>query len=215
MRVAAALLCAYIALLAGAAFAPQHAEAHPLGNFTVNRYSRLEFGNGAVAITYVLDLAEVPTYQELQVLDADHDGQITQAEGNTYLDSKVPGWVANLTLAVGGQAIALVVLDRGAVLLPGQGGLQVLRVAVHLRGQLPDGWQANGAGHYADHNFSDRIGWHEIVVQGGAGVAITNSSAPAVDESNELQSYPQNALSNILNLTDATFVWRRATRQLH
>jgi ABC-type nickel/cobalt efflux system permease component RcnA len=199
------LACACLALALAAALWPAAIAAHPLGNFTVNRYSRLEFANDAVTITYVLDMAEVPTYQELHDLDADADGRVTPDEGNAYLDAKVPAWVAQLTLSVGGQAIPLNVLDRGAVLLPGQGGLQVLRVAVHLRGVLPDGWRVDGAARYADHNFGERIGWHEIVVQGGAGIVIRNSSAPAVDESHELTSYPQDALAHTLNLTEATF----------
>ena len=39
------------------------ASAHPLGNFTVNRFSRIEVAGPRVYVHYVLDLAEIPTFQ--------------------------------------------------------------------------------------------------------------------------------------------------------
>ena len=39
--------------------------AHPLGNFTVNHYSRLELSPGKARIFYVLDMAEIPTFQTI------------------------------------------------------------------------------------------------------------------------------------------------------
>ena len=45
------------------AFAPP-AGAHPLGNFTVNRYARVEVSGPLVRVYYVLDEAEIPTFQD-------------------------------------------------------------------------------------------------------------------------------------------------------
>ena len=42
---------------------PATASAHPLGNFTVNRFSRIEVAGPRVYVLYVLDLAEIPTFQ--------------------------------------------------------------------------------------------------------------------------------------------------------
>src|ERR1700677_1365744 len=39
------------------------AMAHPMGNFSVNHYTRLDVSTKGVDVTYVLDLAEIPTYQ--------------------------------------------------------------------------------------------------------------------------------------------------------
>jgi nickel/cobalt transporter (NicO) family protein len=51
-------------LVAIAALAlPVVAAAHPLGNFTVNRFSRIELAGPRVYVRYVLDLAEIPTFQ--------------------------------------------------------------------------------------------------------------------------------------------------------
>ena len=59
MRRLAVLATALTALLAPAA-----AVAHPLGNFTVNSYSGIELAGNRVYVHYVLDLAEIPTFQE-------------------------------------------------------------------------------------------------------------------------------------------------------
>ena len=40
--------------------------AHPMGNFSVNHYSKISLENDGVKVTYIIDLAEIPTYQELQ-----------------------------------------------------------------------------------------------------------------------------------------------------
>jgi hypothetical protein len=40
--------------------------AHPLGNFSVNQYSALRVGKGVIEIRYIVDMAEIPTFQEIQ-----------------------------------------------------------------------------------------------------------------------------------------------------
>src|SRR5207253_5488290 len=54
-----------LGLLAALA-APVAAQAHPLGNFTVNRFARVEVAGHRLYVRYVLDLAEIPTYQARQ-----------------------------------------------------------------------------------------------------------------------------------------------------
>jgi len=51
-------------LLAAAAAAL--ALAHPMGNFSVNHYARIEAAPGGLRIRYVLDLAEIPTFELFQ-----------------------------------------------------------------------------------------------------------------------------------------------------
>src|SRR3954470_7368082 len=81
---------------------PRHAEAHPLGNFTVNQYSRLEIGRDAVHIHYIVDMAEIPAFKERQTIDADGDGQVGDAERSAYLARQVPALAGGLRLAIGG-----------------------------------------------------------------------------------------------------------------
>jgi nickel/cobalt transporter (NicO) family protein len=39
--------------------------AHPLGNFSVNQFSRLEVEKNGIQIKQVLDMAEIPTFQAM------------------------------------------------------------------------------------------------------------------------------------------------------
>ena len=56
------------------------AAAHPLGNFTVNQYTRLDVAQAGVSVRYVLDMAEIPTFQRRRSVDANGDGQIGAGE---------------------------------------------------------------------------------------------------------------------------------------
>jgi ABC-type nickel/cobalt efflux system permease component RcnA len=193
------------ALLALCLLWPRSAAAHPLGNFTVNHYSLLHFADGAVRLTYILDEAEIPTFQQMKQLDTDGDSQLSTAEADAYLDATLPGLLGNLRFAVGGQPVTLAVAERSAVFVPGQGGLPTLRIEAQLTGTLPDGWQSGGGATYSDSNFPERLGWREIVVQGGDGVAIQNASVPDTDQSDMLHTYPADMLQSPLDVRSATF----------
>ena len=69
-----------VAALALAVLVPA-ADAHPLGNFTVNQYTRLDVAQGGVSVRYVLDMAEIPTFQRRQIVDANGDGRIVRGRG--------------------------------------------------------------------------------------------------------------------------------------
>jgi nickel/cobalt transporter (NicO) family protein len=199
------LLVALGALAALSLLLPRGAAAHPLGNFTINHYSRLEFAGEAVRLTYVLDYAEIPTFQQMRQLDTDGDGVLSTAEANASLDATLPGLAGNLRLIVGGQAVRLAVADRAASFVPGQGGLPTLRLEAHFTGALPDGWQAAGAATYADDNYAERLGWREIVVQGADSVGLQGANVPDHDVTNELRAYPANMLTSPLNVASARF----------
>ena len=48
--------------------------SHPMGNFSVSHYTRLEISQpGTAHVTYVLDLAELPTFELLQKWDLKQD----------------------------------------------------------------------------------------------------------------------------------------------
>ncbi len=186
------------------------AAAHPLGNFTVNSYSRLDFADGAVQVTYIVDYAEIPTFQLMPRLDTNGDGALDAAESAAFLAGALPDLARGVQLTLGGRAVALKTGAATAVFVPGQGGLPTLRVEAHLDAALPPDWSANGAARYADGNFGDRLGWREIVVRGGVGVAIDGDAALAEDRSGELRSYPQDLLTTPLNRREATFTLRPA-----
>ena len=82
-----------VTALAALAF-PVAALAHPLGNFTINRYSRIEPSGGRIYVLYVLDMAEIPTFQAQSTV---------RAEGTRAYSQQLAASIGRgLTLAVGG-----------------------------------------------------------------------------------------------------------------
>jgi len=124
---------------------PVAASAHPLGNFTVNRFSRIEVSGPRLYVRYVLDLAEIPTFQA---------GKI---DASMYARRIARG----LRLTVNGRRARLVPVETALATLAGAGGLKTTRLEVVLRGPRLDG-PTDVA--YHDGNYADRIGWKEIVV---------------------------------------------------
>jgi nickel/cobalt transporter (NicO) family protein len=199
------LVCFVLALAVPTLLPSRGAEAHPLGNFTINHYSRLEFAHEKAHIDYVLDFAEIPTFQQKRQLDPNDDGELSDAEARSYLDAELPSLVENLQLRVGKESLPLRVLDSSAAYRPGQGGLPILRIEARLLAELPKNWEDIGAGHYTDRNYENHLGWREIVVQGGPGVAIKGSTVPSAGVSDELRKYPNDMLSSPLDIREAKF----------
>jgi hypothetical protein len=54
------------------------AAAHPLGNFTVNTYSGLTVGPDRVSVDFVVDMAEIPSYQAKQSMGPVAAGLLTK-----------------------------------------------------------------------------------------------------------------------------------------
>jgi len=156
--------------ICGALFVPGTAWAHPLGNFTVNRFSRIEVGGPRVYVRYVFDLAEIPTFQT---------GHI---DARRFARRIARG--AQLT--VNGRRVRLVPTEWALAHPPGAGGLKTTRFEVILRGPALGGRSEIV---YRDANYSDRIGWKEIVV----------GNTPS--RSHELRAYPKNLLSSPLAIT--------------
>ena len=176
-----------IALLAvaGAFLAPGAAAAHPLGNFTVNRFSAVELSGRDVYVHYVLDLAEIPTYQE---------GERVRSPG---FPSALAG---RLVLELDGTRTVLVLVKHKLSTKVGAGGLPTLRFEAVYRAHPP----AQGTALvFHDTNFANRIGWREVVVRAGRGASIRSSTAPSTSESHELRAYPKNLLKSPLDVTFA------------
>lgn len=171
------------------------AAAHPLGNFTINRYSRLEVTSDSIQILYIVDMAEIPTFQEHDLIDTDGDGTLSPTEQQSYLAHQVALIRQNLHLQTGDTALRLEPHEPRLDLLPGQGGLPTMRIQTVFSAALAPQRAAIGAT-YRDDNFAGRIGWQEVIVRAGSGVALLASSAPAEDLSDELRTYPADMLQS-------------------
>ena len=162
-----------IALAAATLVWPALASAHPLGNFTINRFSRIEASGPRLYVRYVLDMAEIPTYQAGRIDERAYARRIAE----------------NAHLAVDGRPVALVPL-RSALAHPrGAAGLRTTRLEVVLAGPVLHGRVSVS---YHDNNFRNRIGWKEIVV-----------GASRRSSSDELRAYPKDLLQSPLDMTSA------------
>jgi ABC-type nickel/cobalt efflux system permease component RcnA len=163
-----------VLLVVGAALVtPAAASAHPLGNFTINRFSRIEVSGHRLYVRYVLDMAEIPTYQAGRIDPRAYTRRIAR----------------NARLTVNGQTARLVPLGTALAHPRGAAGLHTTRLEVILVGPALGGKASIS---YNDENYRDRIGWSEIVVG-----ASTRSI------SDELRAYPKNMLQSPLSVTSA------------
>jgi ABC-type nickel/cobalt efflux system permease component RcnA len=198
------LLPTLLAALLVFARPPARAAAHPLGNFTVNQYSRLEVGRDTVRIHYIVDMAEIPAFQERQAIDADGDGQIDADEQAAYLAKQTPALLRGLHLVAGGTPLTLAQAGQALDFPPGQGGLVTMRLTLDFEAPIAS-TQAPLVIEYRDDNFAERIGWREIVIRPLDGAALRDATAPERDQSNELRTYPEDMLSSPLNVREARF----------
>ena len=173
-----AVLSAAVALLA-----PGTASAHPLGNFTVNRYAGIELAGDIVYVHYALDVAEIPTYQ---------------------LGSQIraPGYPARLAheleLTLDGRRVPLRVLEHRVSSRPGAGGLPTLRLDVVYRSET-----TGRDLRFTDRAFDGRIGWREVTVSARDGGRVLDSTVATTSESDELRAYPKDMLRSPLDIASA------------
>jgi nickel/cobalt exporter len=197
---------ALIAVLALAALAPAVAMAHPLGNFTVNQYTRLDLGTGNVSVRYVLDMAEIPTFQRRDIVDANGDGRISTAEAALESKRLVAIIAPHLHLVADGQPVRLA-LEEGHVRFPrGQGGLSTTRLDARFRAV---GLKLDGSPHTFELSNSyatDRVGWRELLVARGDGVAVRSTDASVADRTHALTHYPTDLLHSPPDIRSETTV---------
>src|SRR5215475_5801440 len=167
--------------------------AHPLGNFTINHFARIESGAAAAGIRYVVDLAEIPTFQESQKADLDSDGNLSEAELNAYLDQVTPGYLAGLKLAVDGAPATLRLTAKSITKHPGAAGLFTLRMVYELTGEFAAA-TATPRFRFENTNTVDRAGWREIVVAPAPGAQVFDSTAYGSGVTDELRAYPEDLL---------------------
>jgi nickel/cobalt exporter len=176
MRTAAATVFALAAL----ALLPAAAPAHPLGNFSVNHLTEVSVSADKVAVTYVLDEAEIPTFQERDRSTA----QVLQAKRDEV--------VRRLLLTVDGRRVGL--RPAGPPTLshpPGAGGLPTTRVELPLAAAVSHPRRVE----VDDGTFPGRVGWKAVVAKPGQGTAV-RSSAPRQDPTNRLRVYPADLLKS-------------------
>jgi ABC-type nickel/cobalt efflux system permease component RcnA len=168
---------------------PAVVQAHPLGNFTINHLTQLRISNGHVDLRYIVDQAEIPTFQERHLPTGQRLARVQMQV------------TRGLRLTVDARPVS-VTPQRGATLrlLPGQGGLQTTRVEIPLRSSIP----ASARLVLSDQTYPGRLGWKAIIAQPGQGSDV-RSSVPSSDITDGLRRYPTAAISSPSDQRIATF----------
>jgi ABC-type nickel/cobalt efflux system permease component RcnA len=149
--------------------------AHPLGNFTINHLTKLRFGTDRAELRYVLDMAEIPTYQAMR--EVTPDGKMDAAQIAAWARSEARTLLPELTLDDAGKPLPLALDGVAARTRPGAGGLPTLYLTLDAHARLRPATAARRFT-YNDGTFPGRLGWHDVVV------------APASEPTRELTSYP-------------------------
>jgi nickel/cobalt exporter len=159
-------------LVFGVAFflrAGADAGAHPLGNFTINHLAILSDGARGMHVRYVLDIAEIPTFQIM------HERPWSDAQMHAWAKSEALRVTGGLSILANGQRIGLTAQSTAASTRPGAGGLPTL----YWTGDFVAAVPAKASIVVDDAVYADRrIGWKDIVLPG------------LTDPTNALRSYP-------------------------
>jgi nickel/cobalt exporter len=188
--------CWYLCLAALVVLATPHlGSAHPLGNFSISHYTAIRLDSDAVVLRYLIDMAEIPTFQEIQ------DTQIVPQEGHpsllAYLAQRLDGLRAGLVLELNGVRLPLSVEGGEVMFPPGAGGLPTLKLGMRFRAALDHASVATARElRYRDTNFPGRAGWKEIIATVGQGIILVSSTVPERDRSQGLADYPTDLLNS-------------------
>jgi nickel/cobalt transporter (NicO) family protein len=177
--------------------------AHPLGNFTINQLAQVRIDRGEARVHYVLDQAEIPTFEQLKRFDADGSGAIdTPSEESQVTRDLISEISADLHLTADGRETPLHLADEPALSFPpGQGGLALTRLEVDFAANPR---AAARRVELTNDAFADHIGWDAIQIVPGTGTDVT-SSVPASDPTDALRAYPQSLLSSPPTQREARF----------
>ena len=156
---------------------------HPMGNFSVSHYARLEPTAKGVDLVYVLDLAEIPTFDLLRSWNLDRASPREALEAKARDQAKL--WLSQLRIASNLETVRPSFLGSELVLADGAGNLPIARITTRARLDV-----ASGSIKYEDLNFPDRAGWKEIVVVAGKGATLREASQSSKDVSKGLTEYP-------------------------
>ncbi len=190
------------AIIAICLFWMPRADAHPLGNFTINHYAGVQVVPDGLGIDYVLDMAEIPAFQEINHLDTNHNRQAEPVETVQYPDQKCQEVNSHLELLINKQPLALSLIKSTVEFPPGVGGLSTLRLFCnfHLSTELVG---ANQLIEFEDQFYPQRLGWREITVAAN-GVTIQGDFT-SLSITKRLRDYPSDLLRSPLDQRRISF----------
>jgi ABC-type nickel/cobalt efflux system permease component RcnA len=200
--------CLTVLMVVGALTTPHLGSAHPLGNFSISHYTAMRLESDAVVLRYIIDMAEIPTFQEIQ------DTRIVPQEGHpslpAYLAQRVDSLRTGLILELNGQRLPLSFEGNEVMFPPGAGGLPTLKLGMRFRAALDNAAVATVHElRYRDTNFPGRAGWKEIIATAGQEIMLVSSTVPERDRSRELADYPTDLLNSPPQDVEARVIFTR------
>jgi nickel/cobalt exporter len=173
--------------------------AHPLGNFSINHYMRFEAREGGVEMRYVMDLAEIPTFELLRDWGLERNSPRADLERKASEQARL--WMSNLTLRVDGKQVKPVLQSTGLVISDGAGNLPIARITATITIK-----ETSGRLDYEDHNYEGRAGWKEIVIAADH-AQLKEPSQGDQDRSKGLTAYPPDPMAAPPQDLRAAFQW--------
>ena len=179
----ASVLLALCGVMAALLAAPGLASAHPLGNFTINRYAGIEVAGSDIYVRYALDVAEIPTYQLGSEIRK--PGLSCRPRTRSGPDARRPARAASSRRAPCRHATR----RRWAEDNPTRRRLS--RARRGRRARVPG------------RSFPGRIGWREVTVSARDGGRVAASTVAAASASDALREYPSDLLRSPLDVSSA------------
>jgi len=141
-----------VLIAAGAVVLP--VDGHPLSQFSINHFNTLEFQPGAIQIHTLIDIAELPSFRELGLVDADKNSRLTREEINAYLDTRAQTILSALALTVNDEPIPLKIDHSELRLYPGLARVTCMQLLAQFSGELPE-ITSPARVHFQDNSFPE------------------------------------------------------------
>jgi ABC-type nickel/cobalt efflux system permease component RcnA len=162
-----------------------NASAHPLGNFTINHLAVLRPSAAQLHVHYVLDIAEIPTFQIMHA-----SGAWTPSRKHDWESAESALVASGLSIRADGVALPLHLQRASSVTRPGAGGLPTL----YWSGDYTAALAGRATISVHDSVYADRrIGWKDILLPG------------INDPTGALRSYPSALIGSPRHNDAATF----------
>ncbi len=180
-----------------------------MGNFSISHYAGIRIEHGFLELRYLLDMAEIPTFQEMQrtgIVAKVDDPRIA-----AYLAQEAEALKQGLVLELNGRRLALQLVSDDVLFPPGAGNLPTMKLGFLYRAALSE-VVAGGIERldYQELNFPERAGWKEVVATTGQGIAVTSSTVPETDRSSQLSNYPTDLINSPPQVLEARVMFRES-----
>jgi ABC-type nickel/cobalt efflux system permease component RcnA len=169
--------------------------AHPMGNFSISHYAGIRVAPGSIELRYLIDMAEIPTFQEMQ--QNNFGARADDPPVRAYLSKQAELFKEGLLITLNGQPLRLEIASQDILFSPGAGSLPTMKFGLIYRAEVTEACVVTRCElEYHDANFLGRVGWKEVIASAGHGITMESSSVPSRDRSSQLSNYPTDLVNS-------------------